>query len=128
MFNFNPEQIANLSTDTMESHSKNLGLEVIKSLAKAVDSISLFSTIIPLMFLLCRILIRKSSRAIIKRYANNEIPYCLMPLHTLNSWVENPLIRMRLDILFKYKTETHEMEDLPKLNEFKALNRKDQLY
>jgi len=63
-----------------------------------------------------------------KRYANNELRYCLMPLHTLNSWVENPLIRMRLDILFKYKTETHEMEDFPKLNEFKALNRKDQLY
>lgn len=54
-----------------------------------------------------------------------------MALHTLNtcSWVENPLLRMQLDIpvLFKYKTETHEIKDLPKLNNFKALNRKEQL-
>lgn len=56
-----------------------------------------------------------------KRYANNGLP-CLIALCTLNSWVENPLIRMRLDILLKYKTETHEMKDLPKLNNFKALN------
>lgn len=55
-----------------------------------------------------------------------------MALHTLNtcSWVENPLLRMQLDIpvLFKYKTETHEIKDLPKLNNFKALNRKEQLF
>ena len=33
---------------------------------------------------------------------------------------------MQLDIL-QYKTETHEINDLPKLNEFNALKRKDQL-
>lgn len=54
-----------------------------------------------------------------KRYANNGLP-CLMALRTLNtcSWVENPLLRMHFDILFKYKTETHEIKDLPKLNNF----------
>lgn len=77
------------------------------------------------MFLSCRILISKGSRAIMKRYADSGLP-CLTPLHTSNIWVEKPLFRMQLDIL-QYKTETHEMNDLPKLNEFNALKRKDQL-
>ena len=60
-----------------------------------------------------------------KRYADSGLP-CLTPLYTSNIWVEKPLFRMQLDILHD-KTETHEMNDLPKFNEFNALKRKDQL-
>ena len=98
---------------------------VVRSSAKAVNLISLFSTVIPFMFLSCRILISKSSRATMKRYADNGSP-CLTPLPTSNIWVENLLFRMQLDIL-QYRTETHEINDLPKLNEFNALKRKVQL-
>ena len=60
-----------------------------------------------------------------KRYADSGSP-CLTPRRASNIWVENPLFRMQLDIL-KYKTETHEMNGLPKLNDFKTLKRKVQL-
>lgn len=126
VFNFKPEQTPNLSS-VMERHSKDWipCKIVVRSSAKTGNLISLFSTIIPFMFLSCRILISKSSRATMKRYADSGSP-CLTPLHTSNIWVENPLFRMHLDIL-QYRTETHEINELPKLNEFNALKRKVQL-
>ena len=98
---------------------------VVRSSVKTVDLNSLFSTLIRFMFLSCRILISKGSRVIMKRYADSGSP-CLTPRRASNIWVENPLFRMQLDIL-KYKTETHEMNGLPKLNDFKTLKRKVQL-
>ena len=81
---------------------------------QSVNLNSLFSTLIPFMFLSCQILISKASREIMKTYADSGSP-CLMPLRTSNIWVEKPLFRIQLDIL-EYKTENHEMNDFPKLN------------
>ena len=60
-----------------------------------------------------------------KRYADSGSP-SLTPRRTSNIWVENTLFKIQLDIL-EYKTETHEMNDLPKFNDFKTWKRKVQL-
>ena len=64
---------------------------VVRSSAKAVNLISLFSTIIPLISLSPRILISNISRAIMKGKADRGSP-CLTPLRISSKGVEKPKV------------------------------------
>ena len=71
---------------------------VVKSLAKAASLTSVLSILMPLMQGSFRILIRRSSKAIMKRYGDKGSP-SLTRLSTLNIGDEKPLFVTQLDMM-----------------------------